>query len=171
MPLRMQSAAKYASSPRRSASFNPPPMSAFGSRSTIVLVLCLQTRYGMRREPSCPMDGCLNSYRLGSTERMVGELLTLPLRVGVRATQLWLRATGEAVGLTVQLAVRVLDRGRGEAVGGPPPPPASDQGVVRPSDPATPARRPALVVGEQAPHASPGVGVADAEPEPGHVSE
>src|SRR5579859_4497025 len=171
MPLRMQSAAKYASSPRRSASFNPPTMSALGSRSTIVLVLRLQTRYGMRREPSCPMDACLNSYRLGSNDRMVGELFTLPLRVGVRATQLWLRATGEAVGMTVQLAVRVLDRGRDEAVGGPPPPSAPGQGVVRASDPAVPARRPALVLGEGAPSAPAATGVADAEHEPGHVSE
>jgi len=95
---------------------------------------------------------------MGSTDRMVGELFTLPLRVGVRATQLWLRATGEAVGLTVQLAVRVLDRGHRDVYTGRAPQPASGRGVVRATDPAVATRRPALVVSER-------------DVEPRHVSE
>ncbi len=43
---------------------------------------------------------------------MVGELITLPLRVGVRATQMWLRVTGEAVGVAMNLATQVLDRAK-----------------------------------------------------------
>lgn len=43
---------------------------------------------------------------------MVGELITLPLRVGVRVTQLWLRVAGDAAEVTVKLAVRTLNRDR-----------------------------------------------------------
>lgn len=108
---------------------------------------------------------------MGSTDRMVGELFTLPLRVGVRTTQLWLRATGEAVGLTVQLAVRVIDHGRRQTVEGSAPQPTFDQGVVHATDPAVPARRPALDPGEATPSSWSGAQVGDAEREPRHVSE
>jgi len=52
---------------------------------------------------------------------MVGELITLPLRVGVRVTQLWLRAAGEATGLALNLASSVLDRDRREVRSGTSP--------------------------------------------------
>ena len=39
---------------------------------------------------------------------MVGELIMLPLRVGVRATQLWLRATEETVAMAAGATSRVL---------------------------------------------------------------
>lgn len=49
---------------------------------------------------------------------MVGELITLPLRVGVRATQLSLRATAEAVAVVADATGRLIDHavGRGSAV-------------------------------------------------------
>jgi hypothetical protein len=40
---------------------------------------------------------------------MVGELLTLPLRVGVRATRLWLRVTGESVAVAANAAGQLID--------------------------------------------------------------
>ncbi len=54
---------------------------------------------------------------------MVGELITLPLRIGVRATRLWLRATGETVALAADATGRLIDRVSGSraiAVSGPP---------------------------------------------------
>src|SRR2546421_647057 len=47
---------------------------------------------------------------------MVGELITLPLRVGVRATRLWLRATEETVAVVAELTGRLI----GGAVSSPP---------------------------------------------------
>lgn len=68
---------------------------------------------------------------------MVGELITLPLRVGVRATQLWLRVTGEAAQVAIKLAVRTLEGGgrdNGSAHGTP----AMPSSVKAPQD--SPAR-------------------------------
>ena len=39
---------------------------------------------------------------------MVGELITLPLRVGVRATQLWLRVTEQTVSAAASLTGRLI---------------------------------------------------------------
>src|SRR5258706_157334 len=41
---------------------------------------------------------------------MVGELMTLPLRVGVRATQLWLRAAEETVAVVAGASRRVIGK-------------------------------------------------------------
>jgi hypothetical protein len=40
---------------------------------------------------------------------MVGELMTLPLRVGVRATRLWLRVAEETVAVAANASGRLLD--------------------------------------------------------------
>jgi hypothetical protein len=40
---------------------------------------------------------------------MVGELITLPVRVGVRATRLWLHAAEETVAVAVSASGRLLD--------------------------------------------------------------
>ena len=104
---------------------------------------------------------------------MVGELITLPLRVGVRATQLSLRATGEAVALVADATGRLIDRAVGRSSAVPQPRPA--QPGARPA-PEPPASEPELEL------ALPELEDEDlsgldheaqtpAEPEPGHVSE
>jgi hypothetical protein len=40
---------------------------------------------------------------------MVGELITLPVRIGVRATGLWLRAAEQAIGVAANAAGRLID--------------------------------------------------------------
>jgi len=40
---------------------------------------------------------------------MVGELITLPFRIGVRATQLWLRAAEETVALAIGATGRLIE--------------------------------------------------------------
>ena len=45
----------------------------------------------------------------GSTSGMLGELVTLPLRVGARATQLWLRAAEQTVAVVADTAGRLID--------------------------------------------------------------
>src|SRR5207248_1282393 len=47
--------------------------------------------------------------RSGSTSGMVGGLITFPLRVGVRATQLWLRAAEETVAVVADATGRLID--------------------------------------------------------------
>ena len=92
---------------------------------------------------------------------MVGKLITLPLRVGVRVTQLWLRAAGEAAGMAYDVATQLLER------------------EGQPERPVTPAT-PATVAQERARRPVPptpvGTSGTDAsfpavEPEPVHVSE
>lgn len=89
--------------------------------------------------------------------------MTLPLRVGVRATQLWLRAAEHTVGLVVETAGRLISRdgedeqpvwseSRYEVVEPPP--------VAPPAKPAPRAPEPY----EPAPEPDP-------TPEPAHVSE
>jgi hypothetical protein len=45
---------------------------------------------------------------MGRRSAMVGELIMLPLRVGVRATQLWLRAAEETANVAVNAAGRLI---------------------------------------------------------------
>jgi len=106
---------------------------------------------------------------------MVGELITLPLRVGVRATQLWLRLTGEALGLAVQLTERALDRGRGDRDYGEAPTTPGDSAFA-PGPPAPLVSEPAPVAepaptAEPTPAPDPTPRPAAAERRPWHVSE
>lgn len=52
---------------------------------------------------------------------MIGELITLPLRIGVRATRLWVRATGEALAIAANATGQLIDAAtsRGSASFGP----------------------------------------------------
>src|SRR5437588_5865265 len=77
---------------------------------------------------------------LGNTDRMVGKLITLPLRVGVRATQLWLRVAGEAAGTAVSLASGLLERRRDDADGWSAP--VTGNGRHTPPTPTTDERAP-----------------------------
>jgi hypothetical protein len=86
---------------------------------------------------------------------MVGELMTLPLRVGVRATQLWLRAVEETVALVAGATDRLLGKAAPPSAS---PPPASTPEA--PPTPEVPATAEASVI--DAP---------PREPEPVHVSE
>lgn len=87
---------------------------------------------------------------------MLGELVTLPLRVGVRATQLWLRAAEETLAVVADTAGRLIDtvfpRESAMARGAP---------ARRPEQPRAPATEAATVVEPE----------LDVEPEPIHVSE
>jgi hypothetical protein len=102
---------------------------------------------------------------------MVGELITLPLRVGMRATRMWLRVTGEAAGLAVSVASQLLDRGRRDEVRRPTSP-AWSSGHAASSAPA--ATRPAPPAPASPVTAPPPVAEAPTAPtqdEPVHVSE
>ena len=116
---------------------------------------------------------------------MVGELIMLPLRVGVRATQLWLRATEETVamaaGATSRVLGAVMSRGsNGAAPARPDAPPEASQARAReaaapePKPPEQPASRPSplpqapLPAAETPPPARP---PQPLETEPEHVSE
>jgi hypothetical protein len=97
---------------------------------------------------------------------MVGELITFPMRVGVRATQLWLRAAEETLGVVADTAGRLIDL----AVPRPSATPAAPSATApearpvdtRPTPPRTPTRTgPAAAAA--APERIP-------EPTPAHVS-
>lgn len=91
---------------------------------------------------------------------MLGELITLPLRVGVRATQLWLRAAEQTAAVVADATERLIDRGVTSGPGAR----ERDRGVREPArlvtgpDPRTD--------GERDPGPEPGP-----EPERAHVSE
>ena len=75
---------------------------------------------------------------------MVGELVMLPVRVGVRVTRLWFRAVEETVSVTASTTGRVIEvlssRGSGDASRATPPhPPTPTTG--RPSRRDAPAER------------------------------
>lgn len=117
---------------------------------------------------------------------MVGELIMLPVRVGVRATQLWLRAAEETVsvaadatGRLVGLATGRSSRGSGAATAprpdtehGPQAEPAQapgpPSGSGREDDPAA---RAAAAVAAPEPASPPKPPPAPPEAEPVHVSE
>ena len=86
--------------------------------------------------------------------------MTLPLRVGVRATQLWLRAAEQTIAVVAETTGRLI-RGASSDGGA-----ASDEKPARPPEP----RRKVV---EQPPAASPSEAPAPDEPapEPVHVSE
>ena len=102
---------------------------------------------------------------------MVGELITLPLRVGVRATRLWLRATEETVAVVAELTGRLIggavsnrpNAGRAHSV--------HQAGGVEAEHVADPERT-AVHLEPPAPEPAPADAVeALAEAEPVHVSE
>ena len=91
---------------------------------------------------------------------MVGELVTLPLRVGTRVTRLWFRAIEETASLTVGATGRVIEllasrSANGAGVDSPPREPRSPT----PPSPPTPRQSP------------PTTARTPAAPEPVHVTE
>jgi hypothetical protein len=92
---------------------------------------------------------------------MVGELMTLPLRVGVRATQLWLRAAEETVAVVAGVSRRVI----GQAVSSDGAP---SEPIVRAPEPTSetmPPPSPAVA------YEPPAVEWDEPATEPVHVSE
>jgi hypothetical protein len=91
---------------------------------------------------------------------MVAELTTLPLRLGVRATQLWLRAAEQTVAVVATTTGRLIRSvASDEATARRPEPEARYEVVERPAAPPTPAPAPP----EPPPY--------EPAPEPVHVSE
>jgi hypothetical protein len=97
---------------------------------------------------------------------MVGELITLPLRVGVRATKLWLRTTEETVAVLANATSRLIDTVMSRET-----PPAEFARDARWSEP--PTRPSEATWSEPLTSASPlPAAVADdVAAEPAHVSE
>jgi hypothetical protein len=123
---------------------------------------------------------------------MVGELITLPVRIGVHATRLWLRAAEETVSIATSATGRLIglaSGGRGESTtqaSSPPDrngrstpdlyaePPGDTRGGTATTDeisrPAEPPRQPATP--PPAPSPTPSIDLdAPPEREPVHVSE
>jgi hypothetical protein len=128
---------------------------------------------------------------------VVGELIMLPVRVGVRATQLWLRAAEETLSVASSATTRLVGlaaaRSSGSS-GGAATMPRPDAGFAQDepasADTAPPAPRPAEAAGEEHREDENGAGerpapatpgpdsvtaarspAAPAESEPVHVSE
>lgn len=115
---------------------------------------------------------------------MVGELILLPLRVGVRATQMWLRiaeetasvaanATGRLIGAAAACGSNGPDRSATEAHSGRTAAPTRDEdssasGMAQGEAPPTGVRAPAGAARPTAP-STPGGSVTESEP--AHVSE
>jgi hypothetical protein len=108
---------------------------------------------------------------------MVGELITLPLRIGVGATRLWLRATGETVAVAADATGRLIDKvtgNRAVAVSTPPIAPQRDVSPTPPEvGPSAPevgtARTPLVPDAHVATDTQAGAGMSSADPV--HVSE
>jgi hypothetical protein len=96
---------------------------------------------------------------------MVGELITLPLRVGVRATQLWLRAAEQTISVFVETTGRLIGGGASDD-GQPWRPEPRYEAVEQPLAPM-PAETPAY----EPPPPAPTPPEPAPEPEPVHVSE
>lgn len=83
-------------------------------------------RTGWRRNPtSC--GGAGDQIRFvfsapGNRTAVVGELVMLPVRVGVRVTRLWFRAFEETVSVTERVVGLVISRGANGAASDPRPP-------------------------------------------------
>lgn len=112
---------------------------------------------------------------------MVGELITLPVRVGVRATRLWLRAAEETVSLAAGLTGRLMGRESHtpDPSAGPQSASAGSNGRTTP-EPSFERRETSDTVDATRPSASqpaapisaaPSALDTPAEPEPIHVSE
>jgi hypothetical protein len=65
---------------------------------------------------------------------MVGELITLPLRIGIGATRLWLRATTEAVAVAADATGRLIDKATGNRQVAEPIPGTMPERDVTPSE-------------------------------------
>lgn len=127
---------------------------------------------------------------------MVGELIMLPLRVGVRATRLWLRATEESFSLAAGATTRVIGvvtsrsshgaatptgeatRERARSQRDRPTPPDRDVRETQATEPPVPPPAPAPprphAEAKPAPSVEPATPPAPPEPlgsEPEHVSE
>lgn len=110
---------------------------------------------------------------------MVGELITLPMRIGVRATRLWLRAAEGTLGVAMSVAGRVIGTTPESADEGYEPRPAPPERNGR--GPATPAAGPpatgtieeilARPPRPSQPPTPPAPEPSRPEPEPVHVSE
>ena len=77
---------------------------------------------------------------------MVGELITLPVRVGVRVTRLWLRAAEEAVAVAANATGRLVDTVTSRDLRVEPSAPPADVSerdvpIATPEDVAFPAER------------------------------
>lgn len=70
---------------------------------------------------------------------MVGELITLPVRIGVRATRMWLHAAEGVVSIAANAAELLLDATNRQSVRGPDPRDIAPRSEI---DPAPPPRAP-----------------------------
>jgi hypothetical protein len=114
---------------------------------------------------------------------MVGELITLPVRVGVQATRLWFRAAEETVSIAVTVAERLMGRASSGSGASAEPRPSDPRSNGRSApDPGTERRRSADTIDAPSPGSrvsqpttplsAPPSGLdAPAEREPLHVSE
>jgi hypothetical protein len=80
---------------------------------------------------------------------MVGELITLPVRIGVRATEVWLRAAEQTLGVAANAAGRLIDAAVPRASARP-----GSGGRQTPSTPGTPASAAATQVPAREPAAT-----------------
>ncbi len=114
---------------------------------------------------------------------MVGDLIMLPVRVGVRATQLWLRAAEETFSVAAGATSRLVGLAASHSSGGADsssattsPPDTDERPHTRPAETDAPARDPREDAREVLAAESPSPPAADpapepAAPEPVHVSE
>jgi hypothetical protein len=119
---------------------------------------------------------------LGITDAVMGDLITLPLRLTARAASLWLRATEEVLNRTLAVADRLTPSDGSAASETPmaqqaPPPPRAEPPPPRaePASPAPPEPEPPPAEPEPAPSVPEPAPAADDRgpfPEaPTHVSE
>jgi hypothetical protein len=102
---------------------------------------------------------------------MVGELITLPLRLGVGATRFWLRATAETVAVVADATGKLIDKATGNRAVAVSAPGATPEREMAPREPVAGAT--------QMPEAGAAAVVTDAPAvasdvpptEPAHVSE
>lgn len=107
---------------------------------------------------------------------MVGELVMLPVRIGVRVTRVWFRALEETVSATTNVTGRVIEllasrSSNGAATEAPPEPVERE---VRPDRASERELRPVSPVEDQAPIEDPApteTAAPSVSDEPAHVSE
>jgi hypothetical protein len=105
---------------------------------------------------------------------MVGELITLPLRISVGATRLWIRATGETVAVVADATGKLIDKATGNRAVAMPVPPTAPKRDISPSEPAVAPSEPTVARSEPAAPSEPTVAPSEpavAPAEPVHVSE
>ncbi len=98
---------------------------------------------------------------------MVGELITLPVRIGLGATRLWVRAAAEAVAVAGNATGKLIDVATSRrSVQGPDP-----QSLTPPPPPAPRPREPRPPAPPPSPPSTTGATTATEVAEPAHVSE